>query len=313
MFQHIPSTNHMSIPDFRFSMIPEYDKQLSFGEKFTIFDGINTDLHLERHRQVTALNTLPRKIQFSTMIYCGYGHLSIKSGIKSFEMHEGDLVIIPVGCIISGLEFSEDCRIAVIIHNSSTPSLHELPEMSMAFVGKITKGVVMLNIPLDIRSEFTGSIGAVGRWLMRDNFSMLPQVIDGHIRVIMAIIIDSFKTAEDKSSRESQPKMFFQKFVSLVIEHYKEERSIKFYADRLCITPKYLGRIVKEVSGQSALDLINSYVILEAKVLLKDNSHAVNHIADELNFPNASFFTRYFRQQTGLTPSAYRRAVLQSV
>ena len=75
----------------------------------------------------------------------------------------------------------------------------------------------------------------------------------------------------------------------------------------MCITPKYLSSIVKDVSGKNAGEWITEYVILEAKVLLKSSKMDVQGIAYKLNFPNQSFFGKYFKQKTGMTPGQYRK------
>ena len=99
---------------------------------------------------------------------------------------------------------------------------------------------------------------------------------------------------------------YFRQFTELLGEHYKHERSVGFYARQLCITPKYLTTLIKRISGKSVSEWIDNYVILEAKTLLKYSNMSVQEIAYYLNFPNQSFFGKYFKSHTGMTPSAYR-------
>ena len=91
------------------------------------------------------------------------------------------------------------------------------------------------------------------------------------------------------------------------LENYKQERSVAFYADKLCVTAKYLSLISKEVSGQPAGNWIDEYVILEAKTLLKSSQMSIQEIADSLNFANQSFFGKYFKHHTGISPKEYRK------
>ena len=99
---------------------------------------------------------------------------------------------------------------------------------------------------------------------------------------------------------------YFRQFTELLGEHYKHERSVGFYARQLCITPKYLTTLIKRISGKSVSEWIDNYVILEAKTLLKYSNMSVQEIAYYLNFPNQSFFGKYFKNHTGMTPTAYR-------
>mgnify|MGYP002942986293 CR=1 FL=1 len=85
-----------------------------------------------------------------------------------------------------------------------------------------------------------------------------------------------------------------------------QQRSVGFYAGQLNLTPKYLTTLIKRISGLSVSEWIDNYVILEAKTLLKYSNMSVQEIAYYLNFPNQSFFGKYFKNHTGMTPTAYR-------
>jgi AraC-like DNA-binding protein len=79
-----------------------------------------------------------------------------------------------------------------------------------------------------------------------------------------------------------------------------------FYADKLCLTPKYLSKLIKQASGKSAPEWIDNFVILEAKNLLKYTNLAIKEIVFQLHFPNQSVFYKFFKAHTGMTPSEYR-------
>ncbi|WP_418982193.1 helix-turn-helix domain-containing protein [Alistipes sp.] len=99
---------------------------------------------------------------------------------------------------------------------------------------------------------------------------------------------------------------YFRQFMQLLGEHFREERCVGYYARQLCITPKYLTTLIKRISGHSVSEWIDSYVILEAKALLKHSNRSIQEIAYYLNFPNQSFFGSYFKRNTGMSPSQYK-------
>ena len=99
----------------------------------------------------------------------------------------------------------------------------------------------------------------------------------------------------------------FKEFMLLLGANYKKERSVGFYAEQMHLSPKYFTTLIKKASGQTAADWINHYVILEAKNLLKYSTMNVQEIAYSLNFPNQSFFGKYSKHHTGMTPSQYKR------
>ena len=99
----------------------------------------------------------------------------------------------------------------------------------------------------------------------------------------------------------------YNKFMQLLDRNFKKERRIGYYSSEICITPKYLSTIIKKMSGITAAEWINGMVILEAKHLLKYSRMSIQEISEYLHFPNQSFFTQYFRRETGITPGCYRR------
>jgi len=98
----------------------------------------------------------------------------------------------------------------------------------------------------------------------------------------------------------------FNRFVALVNKHNIQERNVSFYADKLCLTPRYLNTVIRQISGRTVMEWINQAIILEAKVLLKHNDLLIYQIADKLNFPNPSFFCKFFKRITGMTPQEYQ-------
>lgn len=100
----------------------------------------------------------------------------------------------------------------------------------------------------------------------------------------------------------------FSEFVKLVNKFGCREHRIPFYADKLFVTPNHLSTLVKQQSGETASQWINRAIILEAKVLLRHSDLKNYEIAERLNFPNASFFNKFFRKQTGQTPLEYKES-----
>ncbi len=111
---------------------------------------------------------------------------------------------------------------------------------------------------------------------------------------------DEAKAPRDRSEA------YFRQFMELLGENYRRQRSVRFYAQQLCITPKYLSTLIKRFSGSSVSEWIDRYVILEAKTLLKHSHMSIQEIAYSLDFPNQSFFGSYFKRVTGMSPTQYK-------
>lgn len=97
------------------------------------------------------------------------------------------------------------------------------------------------------------------------------------------------------------------RFLTLVDEHAECEHSIGFYANTLCLTPKYLSRLIKRKTGKTAKEIICSHIVLKAKTLLTNSDHTIQEISEILKFPSQSVFGKFFKQATGLSPKAYRK------
>lgn len=97
--------------------------------------------------------------------------------------------------------------------------------------------------------------------------------------------------------------------MNLVNSECRRHRDVAWYADRLCITSRYLAGITQAVSGDSPKELIDYVTVQEIKILLTFSEMPLGEIADRLNFPDQSYLGRYFRRQTGMSLSDYRRSL----
>lgn len=95
-------------------------------------------------------------------------------------------------------------------------------------------------------------------------------------------------------------------FFHLLHGYYKTERSLAFYASRLCVTTKYLSKLIRRTTGQTVYFWIGEFAVKEAKLLLRTTQATVTEIAEQLNFPNSSFFAKLFRRYTGFSPIEFR-------
>lgn len=118
------------------------------------------------------------------------------------------------------------------------------------------------------------------------------------------------------TQRPAQPKkhsrkdIIFHDFQLALFRHFRTERDVAFYARLQNLSPRYFSSIIKEKSGYNALQWIAQQVITEAKLLLETSEMSVKEISIRLNFPSQSFFGKYFKQYTGVSPKEYREGLL---
>ena len=105
----------------------------------------------------------------------------------------------------------------------------------------------------------------------------------------------------------SRKEELFQQFLKLMFKHSREEHSVSFYAGKMCITPRYLSAVLKELTGKTTNNWIDHSLILDAKILLKTPNMTVQQVSDMLNFSNQSTFGKFFKKHTGQSPAEFRK------
>jgi AraC family transcriptional activator of pobA len=130
--------------------------------------------------------------------------------------------------------------------------------------------------------------------------------------LIRALLINCFITIARLTNEPSkkplqQNYLHLRNFQKLIEQHYKQYKLPKAYADLLYVTPNYLNALCRELMGKSAGELIRDRILLEAKRLLVNANTSISSIADELNFNDNSYFSKFFKKQTGLTPEEFRK------
>lgn len=138
-----------------------------------------------------------------------------------------------------------------------------------------------------------------------------PDVIKGLALALSHTIISLMNRYQKRVMTKSEfdeprAQQLFDKFMKLLSAYHAKERSLQYYADKMCLTPKYVSSKVKEYSGKGALQWINEYVVLEAKMMLRYTEMNIQEIAYALNFSTQSAFGKYFKQQAGVSPRQYR-------
>ena len=138
---------------------------------------------------------------------------------------------------------------------------------------------------------------------------------DGSSQVTLHLVsaflwhVDHLWSRQEQYYREHQSReqRLFTDFIQLVSEFAPEHHTIDFYASRLCLTPRYMSTIIKQVSGKRAKQWIDDALVTRIKIDLKHTDKSVARICDDMNFPNPSFLTKFFKRMTGMTPKEFRQ------
>lgn len=125
---------------------------------------------------------------------------------------------------------------------------------------------------------------------------------------LIAEIGSLYSTVEQNNKILTRAEKLVKQFLILLRKHYKKERNIPFYADKMCLSPKYLTTVIKRFTKKTALEWIHEAILATAKVELKSSGKTISQISDELNFSDTSLFCRFFRKYMKITPKQYRES-----
>ena len=128
-----------------------------------------------------------------------------------------------------------------------------------------------------------------------------------HLLEIMYMLLDEFRVMNyPQDSGQGSP--LFARFYDLLTENYTKSREVKFYAKKLCLSPKYFGTVISKETGTSAIKWIANYVVLQAKAMLTHNRNmSIQQVSEKMGFPDQATFARYFKLNTGMTPKDFRK------
>ena len=140
-----------------------------------------------------------------------------------------------------------------------------------------------------------------------ESFKMDSKLADLSLQTILTSIQLMYRNYSG-NNHSNRKKEICRKLIQLITEHYKDQRCAQFYADQLGISLQHLSTTVKQVTGKSVLDTIAYIVIIDAKAQLKGTDMTIQEIAYSLNFPNPSFFCKFFRRHVGMSPLEFRNS-----
>lgn len=270
-------------------------------------DSIDNDIFIFDNINDIALPNSPLKLEMPIFAICTSGTVNLQINLKDYTINKNTLVCLLPDHIIYGYQNSEDFN-ALFIGVSPSYAEEVMPDIHtlLPFVLNFKESPI-----IELNEEEVISIKEFHSFLWHK-----IKTVKGYYRkkiahlLLQALLFETLNIYRTRKkvqiTKRSRNEEIFYNFFQYVEHDFKVERSVSFYAGKLFITPKHLSAVVKAVSGKTAGEWIDNYVILAAKVLLRSSSQTIQEISTELNFANQSFFGKYFKQHVGMSPSEYR-------
>lgn len=255
----------------------------------------------------------PFRVDAFLAIFCEKGGFNLEINLRKYHIEDNSLTICIPGNILK-IETEKSGKmpgrfVAFAVSRSFISSIH------FDFAKIFDSHLMFFQDPrLELGKEelfFCSHYFHLIKEVIASGVEGREEAVESLVESLMHLLVGLFKRKTKKPvqvSRTPQTRlnMLFERFMSLVSEYHTSERGMAFYADRLGMTPKYLSRLIRQVSGRSAPEWIDSFVIQEAKSMLKYTDDSIKEIVFKLHFVNASVFYKFFKAQTGMTPNEYR-------
>ena len=250
--------------------------------------------------------TGPIKFAATTWIFVFKGTCKAEINLVSYEIKAPALVSVKSMQIMQPEKISDDFNASFII-TSKRFSENLFMFLGSSPIASLANRHPVVPIPENLVSEFQDFLKNTRLILEDTGNPYASQALLFHM--LYFINKDGYRCYEPFVNEALYPQdRISNQFLALVQEHFRKERFLDFYASKLEITPKHLSRTVKKQTGFTAVEWIERFVILESKVLLKSSNLNIQQIADELNFPSQSFFGKYFKKFTGMSPKEFRNS-----
>ncbi len=288
-----------------------YEEKLCFDD-VTIVDNIKRhigDKLPDKGSEIMERVLKPVRNDKLCFVYCYSGEITFRIDMIDYNLQRDDLLCVRKNAIVEVIVKDINVNIiGIIIGDDYQP-------VTVGMKDYMTLHEAMAQQPLThLNSVHSANIINTSRQIedvineKHDNYT--SDLVKAYLKAFYLYCVKAVKEQPVETvTRVPRKLMVLTKFFELVNQYFASERQIKFYADKLCLDPKYASQLIKQASGRMAGDWIQDRVILEAKLLLLDGNHNVQQVADALNFTSQSFFGKYFKNATGMSPKAYKESM----
>lgn len=238
---------------------------------------------------------------------CTGGSCSFSFNDQRFELQEGDLMIVRKCSLLNEVVVSDDFRVKNLL--ASAPFIELCtPQTNYGMKGSLA---LFQNPVMHLNNSQRFVCERDFRWieyrLHQTEHKFYRELLINAVQSAILDFFDFHSTINQKDSVSTQNASIMSRFLAMLEEGtYRRNREVAFYADALCVTPKYLSEVSKHTSGFAANYWINRYTTQDIARMLRDKSLTFVQISDMFGFSSPAYFSRYVQRNLGMTPTQYR-------
>jgi len=286
--------NRLNVQDF--TDCPEELQQDIILKYFELFN---------RGKGVLGIENIPKIVEAGFVTICLNGECELMIDDVVYNFKAGQMCIGFTTTIIQTLWMSPDLECVSLATNIEVLRNMNIPSVSDQFV------TIRKNPCISLSSEEIVALPAYFKHIQsvyNRKEHIYRMEMTKQLLLVLCYDIAAIYQRENASRRQvySYKDSIFRSFLRLLSSNHHRERRVSYYAQELCITPKYLSSVIKDVSNKTAAEWIDDFILRSVKTLLTTSTLTIQQLSDQFNFPNPSFFTQYFKRATGKTPKSFR-------
>lgn len=251
-----------------------------------------------------------RHVNTYQLALCTSGYVRARVNGKEIKYEKNTFAAFVPSTVIEVIETSEDyrCRAVIFTRDFLLENYNNINFLERFRVIN-DKGLSYIKIDKEKVDGLIDTFVKI-REKMQDKDHVFRRGIVRNLTLILLCEIENIFLNQNYENHEhliySRKENILADFQKLLKNHFRIERSVSFYASKLHISTKYLSEVLKEMIGKTAKEAINEIILTQAKVLLSTGKYNVSEVSTHLNYVNIEEFCRFFKKQSGMTPSQFR-------
>ena len=267
---------------------------------------VNNDV-LYMENVVEMAKTQSASSPYHVIVFCQDGKMLVEMGAQdNMKVGAGQLLLIPAQKKIYPIMFSTDLKASALLISDRTLKTALGGQMHIWNKAMYMKEAYVINH----QKWMNGLTFYANSIFEHRDMQLRNEIILSFLRTLLLMVCEKFMEHVDTpyiaDTSSIRDRDIFGKFLTLIASEQYKHRQVSYYADKLCMTPKYLSTVCQRVSGKAPMQWITESTMEDCYVMLRETNKTVKEISDSLGFPNSSFFGQFFRRQAGMTPLDYR-------
>ena len=248
----------------------------------------------------------PQVLTYGAILICRKGKAMLNVNYKDWELYEGAVITLFPNDVVE-LKVDRDFEVEILKYNPSLLREASL-QLEQTVYSSLREDRCRQDTPV-VTNIINGMFGLLKVYFDQSECTCISQLVLCQLKAFFIGFHEylqrnpQYRPDEVKSYRVRE---LFNRFMMLLEKDYKISRDVNYYAEKMNISSKYLTNIVNQVTGHTPKTIIDQYVILQLKLHLKRSTQSIKVMAWEFHFADVSFFCRYFKKHTGLTPQQIR-------